>query len=72
MVKYAFYLLVFAFIIGGAYLAGYHVGKADRQVEYVTEKVVEYVETDKAKSAIYSSPHAGRDTLLRMYAENKF
>lgn len=72
MVKYAFYLLVFAFIIGGAYLAGYHVGKADRQVEYVTEKVVEYVETDKEKSAIYSSPHAGRDTLLRMYADNEF
>lgn len=72
MVKYAVYLVVFILIVGGAYCAGYQVGSSDTKVEYVTEKVVEYVEVDKTKSAIYSSPHAGRDTLLRMYADNKF
>ena len=72
MVKYAVCLVVFILIVGGAYYAGYRVGSSDTKVEYVTEKVVEYVETDKAKSAIYSSAHAGRDTLLRMYSDNKF
>lgn len=72
MVKYAFYLLIFAFIVCGAYLAGYRVGKADTKVEYVTQEVVKYVEVDKAKSAIYSSPNINRDTALRMYADNEF
>lgn len=72
MVKYAVYLLVFAFIVGGAYYSGYAVGSANTKVEYITKEVIKYVEIDKAKSAIYSSPHAGRDTLLRMYSENKF
>lgn len=72
MVKYAFYLLFLAFVVGGAYLAGYHVGKSNTKVEYVTKKVIEYVEVDKKKSAIYSSPNINRDTALRMYADNKF
>lgn len=72
MVKYAFYLLIFAFVVGGAYCAGYAVGSANTKIEYITKEVVRYVEVDKAKSAIYSSPNASRNTLLRLYTDNKF
>lgn len=72
MVKYAVCLVVFIIIVGGAYYAGYRVGSSDTKVEYVTEKVVEYVEIDKAKSAIYSTANISRDTALRMYSDNKF
>lgn len=72
VVRYAFYLFIFALIVGGAYCAGYRVGSSDTKVEYVTKEVIKYVETDKAKSAIYSSPNISRNTALRLYAENKF
>lgn len=72
LIRYAVYLVIFILIVGGAYCAGYRVGGSDTRVEYVTKEVVRYVETDKAKSAIYSSPNAGRDTLLRLYSDNKF
>lgn len=71
MVKYAFYFIVFAFVVGGTYYLGYNAGANNARVEYVTERVVEYVEIDKARSAIYSSANASRNTLLRMYSENK-
>lgn len=71
MVRYAIYLLVFAFIVGGAYYSGYAVGAANTKVEYITKEVIKYVEIDKAKSAIYSAPNINRDTALRLYSENK-
>lgn len=71
MVKYAIYLLIFAFIVGGAYCSGYAVGSANTKVEYITKEVIKYVEIDKAKSAIYSAPNINRDTALRLYSENK-
>ena len=70
--KYAFCLLVLILITCGAYCFGYRVGSSDKQVEYVTKKVVEYVEVDKAKSEIYSAPNINRDSVLRMYKDNKF
>lgn len=72
VVKYAFYLLIFAFVVGGAYWTGHRVGSSDAKVEYVTKEVIKYVEVEKEKSAIYSAPNIDRDTALRMYAENKF
>lgn len=72
MVKYAIYLLIFAFIVSGAYCAGYAVGSTNTKIEYVTKEVIKYVEIDKAKSAIYSAPNASRNTLLRLYTDNKF
>lgn len=71
MVKYAFCLVVFILIVGGAYYSGYCVGSSDTKVEYVTKEieVVRYV--DKKKSDIYSKPNAGRDTLLELMRSNK-
>ena len=72
MVKYAVYLLIFAFIVGGAYYAGYAVGSSNTKVEYVTKEIVRYVEVEKKKSAIYASANINRDTALQLYSENKF
>lgn len=71
MVKYAFYLLIFAFIVGGAYLAGYHVGKADTKVEYVTKEkeVIRYVSKETAN--IQAKPNATRSDLLKLLYDNK-
>ena len=70
MVKYAIYFVIFLLVIGGAYLAGYHIGAADRQVEYVTKEieVIKYV--DKKKSDIYSKPNATRNELLKLMHDN--
>lgn len=70
--KYAFFVGIFLLVIGGTYYTGYRVGSSDTKVEYVTQEVVKYVEVDKAKAAIYSSPNINRDTALRMYADNEF
>lgn len=66
MVRYAFYLLIFAFVIGGAYYAGYNAGANNTRVEYVTKEieVIKYVETERGK--IYSAPNISRDSALRM------
>lgn len=71
MVKYAVYLVVFILIVAGAYLAGYHIGAADRQVEYVTKEVevIKYVE--KKKADIYSRRSATRPELLELMYNNK-
>lgn len=71
LVKYAVYLVVFILVVGGAYLAGYHVGKADRQVEYVTKEieVTKYVE--KKKAEIYSKPNLDRQSLLELMRNGK-
>lgn len=68
--RYAIYLAIFLLIVGGAYLAGYHIGAADRQVEYVTKEVevIKYVE--KKKADIYSRPNATRDELLKLMYDN--
>ena len=64
------YLVIFLLVIGGAYLAGYHIGAADRQVEYVTKEieVIKYV--DKKKSDIYSRRSATRPELLKLMHDN--
>lgn len=69
--RYAVYLVVFLLVIGGAYLAGYHIGAADRQVEYVTKEieVIKYVE--KKKADIYSKPNLSRDSLLKLMHDGK-
>lgn len=66
LTKYAFALVVLILIASGAYCAGYRVGSANRQIEYVTKQVevVKYVEKEKAK--IYAQPNAGRDDLLKL------
>lgn len=71
MVKYAFALVLFVLIVGGAYCTGYRVGSANRQIEYVTKQVevVKYVEKEKAK--IYAQPNAGRDDLLKLMRNGK-
>lgn len=68
--KYAIYFVIFLLVIGGAYLAGYHIGAADRQVEYVTKEieVIKYV--DKKKSDIYSRRSATRPELLKLMYDN--
>lgn len=70
--KYAVFVGLFLFIVGGAYYTGYRLGSSDKQVEYVTKEVVKYVEVEKAKSTIYSSRNIDRNYALRMYRENKF
>ena len=71
VVKYAIYIVIFLLVISGAYLAGYHIGAADRQVEYVTKEieVIKYV--DKKKSDIYSRRSATRPELLKLMRDNK-
>ena len=71
VVKYAICGAILCSIVGGAYYLGYKAGANNTRVEYVTERVVEYVEIDKARSAIYSSANASRNTLLRLYSKNK-
>ena len=70
VMRYAMYFVIFLLVICGAYLAGYHVGKADRQVEYVTKEieVIKYVE--KKKSEIYSRPNATKEQLLDLMKSN--
>ena len=70
VVRYAVYLLVFAFVVGGAYCSGYAVGSANTKVEYITKDVIKYVEIDKAKSEIYSKPNATREQLLDLMKNN--
>ena len=69
--RYAIYLVIFLLVISGAYLAGYHIGAADRQVEYVTKEieVIKYV--DKKKSDIYSRRSATRPELLKLMYDGK-
>ena len=69
--RYAIFGSVLVAILLGTYYLGYKAGANNTKVEYVTERVVEYVEIDKAKSAIYSSANASRNTLLRLYSKNK-
>ena len=69
--KYAIFGSVLVAILFGTYYLGYKAGTNNTKVEYVTERVVEYVEIDKARSAIYSSANASRNTLLRLYSKNK-
>lgn len=71
LVKYAVYLVVFILIIAGAYLAGYYVGKADRQVEYVTKEIEATKYVEKKKAEIYSKPNASRDELLKLMYDGK-
>ena len=71
VMKYAIFGSVLVAILLGTYYLGYKAGANNTKVEYVTERVVEYVEIDKARSAIYSSANASRNTLLRLYSENK-
>lgn len=72
LIRYAVFIFIFVFILGGAYCAGYHVGSSDTKVEYVVKEVVKRVEVEKKKSEIYSKPNLNRDSLLRMYSENNF
>lgn len=71
VMRYAIYLVIFLLVISGAYLAGYHIGAADRQVEYVTKEieVIKYV--DKKKSDIYSRRSATRPELLKLMYDGK-
>ena len=71
VMRYAIYFVIFLLVISGAYLAGYHIGAADRQVEYVTKEieVIKYV--DKKKSDIYSRRSATRPELLKLMRDNK-
>ena len=71
MVKYAFYFIVFAFVVGGAYYLGYNAGANNTRVEYVTKEieVIKYVETERGK--IYSAPNANRVQLLDFMRKNK-
>ena len=69
--KYAIFGSVLVSVLLGTYYLGYRSGANNTRVEYVTERVVEYVEIDKARSAIYSSANARRNTLLRLYSQNK-
>lgn len=71
VMKYAIFGSVLVAILFGTYYLGYRSGANNTRVEYVTERVVEYVEIDKARSAIYSSANASRNTLLRLYSKNK-
>ena len=71
LIKYAIFGSVLVAILFGTYYLGYRSGANNTRVEYVTERVVEYVEIDKARSAIYSSANASRNTLLRLYSKNK-
>ena len=66
MVKYAIYLLIFAFIVVGAYCAGYVVGSANTKIEYVTKEkeVIRYEAKEAAK--IHAQPNLGRDSLLEL------
>lgn len=66
LTKYAFVLVVLILIASGAYCAGYRVGSANRQIEYVTKQVevIRYVE--KKKAEIVARPNAGRDDLLKL------
>lgn len=69
--RYVFIFAVWGFVIAGAYWAGYRVGNANRQIEYVTKQVevVKYVEREKAK--IYAQPNAGRSELLELMRNGK-
>lgn len=72
VVKYALVITLFIAVIGGTYYSGYSAGSDNTRVEYVTQKIVEYVEVDKKKSDIYAASNADRDTLLKLYTSNKF
>jgi len=53
------------------FVFSYLLGRSHARTEIVTKQVevIKYVE--KKKSAIYSSPHAGRDALLELMRQNK-
>lgn len=69
--KYAFFLFIFIFILGGAFGSGYLVGKANTKVEYVTQEkeVIRYVSKEKAK--IHAQPNLSRDSLLELMRNGK-
>ena len=69
--RYAIYFVIFLLVIGGAYLAGYHIGAADRQVEYVTKEIEVTKYVDKKKSDIYSRRSATRPELLKLMYDGK-
>lgn len=71
MVRYAFYLVVFLVIIGGAYFAGYKLGSSNAKIEYVVKEkeVIKYVAKETA--IIHSKPNAGRNELILLYKSGK-
>ena len=70
VVKYALVFALLVCLVGGAYYSGYTSGKSDTKIEYIEKKVVEYVETDKKKAAIYSKPNATREQILGLMKNN--
>ena len=70
MVKYAFCLVVFILIVGGAYYSGYCVGSSDTKVEYVTKEkeVIRYVARETAN--IQAKPNATKKQLLDLMKNN--
>lgn len=68
MRKYAICGIILALAVLGAFCSGYHAGKSNSTIEYITKEkeVIKYVSKEKAK--IHSRPNATRSELLeRMY-----
>lgn len=69
--KYAIVVTLFIIIVAGAYCFGYNAGKSNAIIEKITEEkeVIRYVY--KESSEIYSKPHIGRDSALRLFNEGR-
>lgn len=70
MVKYAFYFIVFAFVVGGTYYLGYNAGANNARVEYVTKEkeVIRYIAKETAN--IQAKPNATKKQLLDLMKNN--
>lgn len=68
--KYALVFALLVCLVSGAYYFGYTSGKSDTKIKYIEKRVVEYVETDKKKAAIYSKPNATREQILDLMKKN--
>lgn len=64
MKKYAVLGIVLCLVVLGAFGSGYHAGKSNTTIEYVTKEkeIIKYVAKEKAK--IHSRPNATRSELL--------
>ncbi len=69
--RYDINILVFIFILVGAFISGYFIGKAHKQIEYVEKKVevIKYVEEKRA--VIAARPNSNRAELLKLMQAGK-
>lgn len=71
MIKYALIVLFVFAVVCGAFVAGYFLGRAHRQIEYVEKQVegIKYVE--KKHAVIAARPNSDRTELLKLMQAGK-